>query len=125
MGRHTARGTLWGLTPEQIEGIDLIILAGGRVDTPELERLKRVLVRRGLIENIGSRIRPRWVRVNPHVDPRWLVMVMQCIEYGDDTGGLFVDRLEEWDRLDALYILKTQGLIYQTCGSWDRGWGPK
>ena len=124
MGRNTAHGTLWGLTPEQIEGIDLIILAGGRVDTPELERLKRTLVRRGLIENIGSKARPRWVRVDPHVSTLWIMEVLDLVESGDGTGGLFVDGIPKEDRINALYVLKNRWLVYQSSPSWDRGWTP-
>ena len=120
MGRYRANGSLWGLSPDDIDAIDLIV-SGGRADTPYLVNLKRVLVRRGLIRNEGFRKTPHWVRVDPQVSPQAVSIVLDCIERGDDTGGLYAN-IEACDRLDALYVLRNRGLIRQTMDSWDQGW---
>ena len=123
MGRYRLHRSLWGLSPDQINAIDLIV-SGGRTDTPELVNAKRVLVRRGLIRNIGYRAYPNWVRVDPLVDSQTVATVLDCVEGGDDTGGKYAD-IDESERLDALYVLRNRGLIYQKTDSWDRGWAAR
>lgn len=123
MGRVSTNGSVWGLSHDDIDAIDFFV-SGGRADTPYLVNLKRVLVRRGLIRNMGSRKIPHWVRVDPQVAPQAVSIVQGCIEHGDDTGGLYVG-IEPRDRLDALYVLRNRGLIYQTKDSWYEGWAPR